>query len=260
MLNEQFLRGKPLLKSLLSVFLTTIWLAFGSAAANAAEITKPKGVVELFTSQGCSSCPPADEFLAKLADEREVLALSWHVDYWDYLGWKDIFASPANTQRQRRYAASMKERQIYTPQAVINGQAHVVGSRGNAIRSLITSQEASGAGLTVPINASLAGDSLTVNIPASSTPKRATLWLVYFNNASEVAIGKGENRGRKITYRNVVGDIQMLGMIKSAGLNLELPVSELKRQGFDSYALLLQTADGEGNPGPIIGAAIISDL
>jgi len=242
------------------MLLTMTWLVLGSVASIAVEIIKPKGVVELFTSQGCSSCPPADEFLGKLADEREVLALSWHVDYWDYLGWKDIFASPANTQRQRRYAASMKERQIYTPQAVINGQTHVVGSRGKVIRSLIDSQEASGAGLSVPVNASIAGDSLSVNIPASSTSKRATLWLVYFNSNNEVVIERGENRGRKINYRNVVGDIQMLGMVKSAGFKLELPISEIKRQGFDSFALMLQTTDGEGNPGPIVGAAIISDL
>ncbi len=189
-----------------------------------------------------------------------MLALSWHVDYWDYLGWKDKFASASNTERQRRYARSLKERNIYTPQAIINGQSHVVGSRESNIRALLDTQNASGNGLTVPINAAVVGDSLAIDIPASSSSDNATLWLVYFNNSNEVAIGKGENRGRTIVYHNVVRDLQMLGMVKTSGLKVELPVSEMKRQGFESCGLLLQTVDSEGNPGRIVGAAIISDL
>lgn len=238
--------------------LTLVFVGLGQVSAT--EIIKPKGVVELFTSQGCSSCPPADKILGKLAKERDVLALSWHVDYWDYLGWKDSFASQFNTERQRRYAKSLKERNIYTPQAVINGQSHVVGSRENNIRSMIDQQSSSGSGLTVPINASVVGDSLAIDIPASSASDKATLWLVYYNNSNEVAIGRGENSGRTIVYHNVVRDLQMLGMVKAGGLKVELPVSEMKRQGFESCGLLLQTVDGEGNPGRIIGAAIISDL
>ena len=244
----------------ISTLLTLVFLGLGQFSVSAVEIIKPKGVVELFTSQGCSSCPPADAVLGKLAKERDVLVLGWHVDYWDYLGWKDSFASPANTERQRRYARSLKERNIYTPQAIINGQSHVVGSRERNIRKLLDKQSASGEGLTVPINAFVVGDSLAIDIPASSASNNATLWLVYFNNSSEVAIGRGENSGRSIVYHNVVRDMQMLGMVKTGALKVELPMSEMKRQGFESCGLLLQTVDREGNPGRIVGAAIVSDL
>ncbi|MCX7303033.1 MAG: DUF1223 domain-containing protein [Hyphomicrobiales bacterium] len=101
----------------------------------AGDILKPKGVVELFTSQGCNSCPPADKVLAELAEKGEVVALGYHVDYWDYLGWKDTLATPENTERQHLYGKAFQERSVYTPQAVINGRLHVNGARREAVRA-----------------------------------------------------------------------------------------------------------------------------
>ncbi len=245
----------------IAAIFASILTGFGGSGSWAAEIIKPRAVVELFTSQGCSSCPPADEILGKLAEEGEVLALGWHVDYWDYLGWKDKFANATHTERQKFYARSFQEPQVYTPQAIINGLSHTVGSRESEIRDLVSGKIGVGSGqLPVTINAAVSENVLSIDVPISTEASGATLWLVYFNNQSDVYISHGENRGRTITYHNIVGKMEMLGMMKPEGLSVELPVSEMKRQGYDSCGLLLQTTDPQGYPGKIVGAAIISDL
>ena len=240
--------------------IATAGLAQTATFGWAVDVIKPKGVVELFTSQGCSSCPPADKVLAEFAREREVLALSWHVDYWDYLGWKDKFASTGNTERQYRYARSLGERNVYTPQAIVNGRAHVIGSKGNQIRNMVDHFNATGSGLVVPIFAQANSDSISVKVPSGEAATGATLWLVYFNNQERVSILRGENTGREITYHNTVHDIQMIGMVKNTGLEMDLPAGEMKRSGYDSCALIVQATDSSGNPGPIVGAVILAGL
>ena len=235
---------------------------FGSSViqSNAAKITKPTGVVELFTSQGCYSCPPADKLVGEFAKGTDVLALSWHVDYWDYLGWKDIFASPENTQRQYSYAKALRERQVYTPQAVINGRSHAVGSDKGQIVKALKGFAASNRGMNVPIDAVMTGDDLKISVANSTVANDATLYMVFFNKEHEVKIKRGENGGKTLSYHNVVHDSQALGMVKASGLEMVFPLAEMKRRGFDGCALILQKNDAAGNPSAIIGATVISDF
>ncbi len=245
------------LKSLLFALSVT---GLSHSVALGAEIYQPKAVVELFTSQGCHSCPPADKIIGKFSKEKEVLGLSWHVDYWDYLGWKDTFASRANTERQYSYARALQERQVYTPQAVINGRAHEVGSREGRLVGTINQFSASKRGMLVPINANVGGDSLNIKIDDTSIADNSTLYIIYFDKDASVKITRGENTGKTITYHNIVRKIQPLGMLKSAGLNMDFPLSEIKREGTDSAALILQNSDAHGEPSSIIGAVVLSEF
>lgn len=210
------------------------------------------GVVELFTSQGCSSCPPADKLLQSYAKRDDVLALSFHVDYWNYLGWQDTFSKARFTERQYRYAASFNRRGVYTPQAIINGRTHVVGSRGEEVASLLKAYGDSNKGLTTSLAVSQSDGVIRIS---SDSAESATLWLVTYYKSRAVDIKRGENRGKSITYHNVVRDISMLGMVKDGVLDLSLPVAELARSDADGRALVLQKTTKDGKPGPIIGAA-----
>ena len=222
------------------------------------QLQNPIGVVELFTSQGCSSCPPADKALGKLIEEGKVLALSYHVDYWNYLGWKDTFSRAEFTERQRRYAASFRRHGVYTPQAVVNGRTHAVGSRKKDIEALIDGYVRDGKSLTVAVNAQREEENIRVTTDADSGD--ATLWVVYYDKKRSVKIERGENRGRVITYHNVVRDVSMLGMMKQGKLDVTLPLEEMRRRGFESCAIVLQQNTDIGTPGPILGAAVIEEL
>jgi len=249
------------LRKFLKSFAFAISLAgISQTAALSADIYQPKAVVELFTSQGCHSCPPADKIIGKFSKEKNVLGLSWHVDYWDYLGWKDTFASRDNTERQYAYARALRERQVYTPQAVINGRTHEVGSRENRLVGAINQFSTSSRGMVVPIDASVGGDSLSIKIKSGTNAENSTLYIIYFDNDASVKITRGENTGKTITYHNIVRKIQPLGMIKPAGLDMDFPLSEIKREGTDSAALILQKSDAHGNPSSILGAVVLSKL
>jgi hypothetical protein len=229
--------------------------------AEAVTISKPKAVVELFTSQGCSSCPPADKVVGKFASETDVLAISLHVDYWNYLGWKDSFSSKDNTKRQYGYATTFSEQQVYTPQAVINGQTHVVGSKEASIRNTAADMDNTGKGLSVPIDVKVEGKRLVVSVEQGiSITGDATLYILSMSREEAVKIERGENAGKTIKYHNVLKDIQPVGMLKADGLSMDFPISELKQNGYDCHAILLQTNDGRGNPARILGAVFIEDL
>lgn len=219
---------------------------------------KPIAVIELFTSQGCSSCPAADEVLAEYAVRDDVLALSFHVDYWNYLGWRDTFSKAEFADRQRRYAKSFRRHGVYTPQVVVNGRGHAVGSRKGDIETLIKANIDSGKSPTIEV--STQRDAEKVRIVTDAPAGDATLWAVYFDKKRKVRIERGENRGRTITYHNVVGHMAMLGMMKLGKMDVSLPLSELKRQGFEACAIVLQQNTEYGTPGPILGAALIDDL
>ncbi|MDF1687554.1 MAG: DUF1223 domain-containing protein [Parvibaculaceae bacterium] len=217
-------------------------------------------VVELFTSQGCSSCPPADAYMNDLSQREDVLALSLPVDYWDYLGWKDTLASPAHTNRQRAYQKALGTRNVYTPQMVINGQAHAVGSRRPLVEEAIAEQRTS---RTTPpsMHFDKQGDILELKVGASALPhdqKHATLWLVRYNKETPVTIERGENRGKAITYVNVVREMMPIGMWTGKAVTIDIPIDSLMAQGYDGCAAILQ-ADGQG---PILAAAELnlSDL
>ena len=190
--------------------LVAIIAALWMGAAGTAVAEDQPVVIELFTSQGCSSCPPADEILGQLAKRDNVIALAMHVDYWDYLGWKDEFADPAHTKRQRAYARAKGERTIYTPQMVIGGQDHVIGSRPMKIMDTIRKHANKRA--TVAVQLKRSGGKVSIEARAiRDLSGDAVVQLVTFVPKSTVKIRRGENAGRTLTYHNVVQDLVRLG-------------------------------------------------
>ncbi len=208
-------------------------------------------VVELFTSQGCNSCPPADRLAAALARDPSNILISLPVDYWDYLGWKDSFAKPAFTARQKAYARARGDMQVYTPQAVIDGVTHAVGSDSEAIDTAVS------APLQVPVVGTVAGDQLRVDVAASSgKAKDAQVWLVPIVSAASVAIGRGENAGATVTYTNIARDLRKLGDWKGEARKFDVSTADIRKLDADGAAILLQASDG-GLPGEILGATIV---
>ncbi|PWV98288.1 hypothetical protein DFR52_105270 [Hoeflea marina] len=213
------------------------------------------GVVELFTSQGCSSCPPADATLSRLIDEGKVLALSYHVDYWNYLGWKDTLSSPASTERQYGYARTLNRSSVYTPQAVINGRDHVNGADDAAIRAALAAMTARHQGPSVDV--SIVTDPQGVRVHIGAGQGKANVVAVYFDEKTKVAIDRGENRGKTITYRHSVQATETIGMWSGGEVTLKLPESVLAAHPGRGCAILLQQVSRDGAPGAILGAAVI---
>lgn len=232
-------------------------LAFSALAAMPAVSAENqlKGVVELFTSQGCSSCPPADAVLGELARQGDVVALAYHVDYWNYLGWRDTFSSEQSTKRQYDYARTLGRKSVYTPQAVINGRDHLNGADRRGIDAKLESFEQAGRGLVVPVSAVRDGDSIKIDI--GSGDGKANILLVYFDRENTVDVKRGENRGRKLTYWNSVKDMQTVAMWDGEAMELVLPKSLMDADGHEGCAVLLQTMKPDGVPGPIIGASVV---
>lgn len=251
---------QKIVKTLAFTALTASSLFSFSVSSHAVEFTKPKAVIELFTSQGCSSCPPADAALKQINSAHEVLGLAMHVDYWDRLGWKDTFASPEYTERQYRYAHSLRERQVYTPQAIINGRTHIVGSRKQDILDTVEKFDHTNKGMIVPVNLEQIGKIIRVSIPKTEPGRDATLYAFYFNPLEEVEITRGENAGRKLQYSNIVGKVEMIGMAGPNGMQAEFSIADMKQKGYEGCALVLQSKTSDGSPGPILGASVISDL
>ncbi|MDJ0823711.1 MAG: DUF1223 domain-containing protein [Paracoccaceae bacterium] len=158
-------------------------------------------VVELFTSQGCSSCPPADALLAALGARDDVIALALHVDYWDYIGWKDSFAIPGHTARQKGYAREGGRRSVYTPQMVINGQHDVVGSKPMKVADLVARHRAKPR--PVALEVSREGGELRIEARAKGKVSKAQIYVVRFTPSQRVDIHRGENAGLKATYTNI---------------------------------------------------------
>jgi hypothetical protein len=226
------------------------------ASLNVASAEPVKGVVELFTSQSCSSCPPADKVLGSLIKRDGIIGLAFHVDYWDYLNWKDTFSSKESTARQYGYATSFHSTQVYTPQMIINGRTSVRASSPENVFAAVDDMAKSGQGLPVAVNANLNEDRLTVT--AGKGSGAANLVLVIFDASDTVAIERGENSGKTIEYHNAVTGIQTIGMWKGEEMMVELPRSEyLKEKGY-GCAILLQRMTDKGTPGEIIGATIVS--
>ena len=222
-----------------------------AAPAVAGEVRDaPKAVLELFTSQGCASCPPADKFLTELAGRKDLIALAYHVDYWDYVGWRDTFGAEANTKRQRDYAASWGSSRVYTPQLVVNGAKNVVGSRQKDVYGAIDA-----ASLSLPVVLTKGKEMLKIDIEGRPGSKNAVVWLVTYLDKAEVEIERGENSGQKISYTHVVTGHQMLGMWEAgSGAHLKLPLSEVFR-GKGNGAVIMVQEENNDLPGPIIGAA-----
>ncbi|WP_237153260.1 DUF1223 domain-containing protein [Oryzibacter oryziterrae] len=240
-----------------SVVLATCCVGLTSVATPA--LADPS-VVELFTSQGCSSCPPADEILGKLANDPNLIAVSFAVDYWDYLGWKDGFAHPEFTKRQRAYAKARGDRAVFTPQVVINGREAVVGSREDEIRASIDRMKADALAPSVPVLVKRNGDHIVVSVQGlsadgrESSPQHAALWIANYVKPQTVTIGSGENVGKKVTYYNIINRWQVLGMWDGGPMTVELALSDIATDDSAGLAVILQSKD-DGMPGPILGAA-----
>jgi len=229
--------------------LLLVGLGTGAASAD------PKAVIELFTSQGCSSCPPADELLAEYAGKPDIVALSLPVNYWDYLGWKDTLAHGAFTERQKAYAHSRKDRQVFTPQMIVNGKKSCIGSDRAQIEQAIEYTSKGRTALPVQVNLSEGNGTVTIALEETpeTTQREAEVWVLPVLKSQTVPIERGENHGKTITYSNVVRGLNRVGEWRGGSARFEVPL-ETARAGGDAYVVLLQSTDA-ARPGIILGAA-----
>jgi hypothetical protein len=216
----------------------------------------PRAVVELFTSQGCSSCPPADKVLGDLAKDPSVIALSMPIDYWDYLGWKDTLADARFSARQKAYSRMRGDRDVYTPQAVVNGSVHVLGSDRSGIEGAIGSTLKAEGVMSVPVTVTQAGKQLTVSVAASNgvpATMHGEVWLCSVSKAVSISIARGENRGQEITYHNVVRTLVKVGDWNGSPGSWTLPLDNVEREGVDAAVAYVQDGSRD-KPGPMLGA------
>ena len=235
------------------LFCALALLALGLPATAGEFREGPKAVLELFTSQGCSSCPQADAMLDEMGRRPDVITLAYHVDYWDYIGWADTFGAKENSRRQRDYAAAWGSSRIFTPQLVVNGECGVVGNKRDKVDAALSTA-------TMPLEVDLAeagNDTLDVSIAGRSGAGlgEAVVWLVTYLDRAEVAIDRGENQGKTVAYTHIVTGRQVLGMWDPAKVaTLKLPLGDVLTGQSDGAAILVQQ-DRNGLPGPILGAA-----
>ena len=225
-----------------------IGLAVGPAGAQTAPQTRI--VVELYTSQGCNSCPPADALLGKLAQRPGVLALSFHVDYWNYLGWADPFSLKAATERQRAYQYAMRKSGVYTPQMVVGGRWEGVGSsEGDIERALRNAPPPA-----VPVALEKLGPAgVKVSIEASEAAKGADIVLVLFDRQHTTRIPRGENGGKTLTYHHVVREFRTVGNHMGERFEWTIATASQSGQKRGGAAVLVQRPKA----GPIVGAAMV---
>jgi hypothetical protein len=222
--------------------LVSIFLGLGIVSAVGGE--RPI-VVELFTSEGCSSCPPADALLAELASRPGVLALSFHVDYWDRLGWRDPFSSPAATERQQRYAELLRLATVYTPQMVVDGRWQAVGSDHAEVQRALDA-----AGHTVaevPVALAIDGGRAQIKLGAAGDPASGAVLLIGFDRRHVTAVQRGENSGRTLTHVDVVRGIEQVAQFRGQASVIEVPI----HWSCDRLAAIVQAPDGA-----ILGVAV----
>jgi hypothetical protein len=208
-------------------------------------------VIELYTSQGCSSCPPADAYLGELAQRRDVLALAFHVDYWNYIGWADPFSSPEATARQRAYARFLNERAIYTPQMVVDGAAHEVGSNRAAVAAAIKAAALQPKISLALVNDDSGGYRIVIGDGAdtdASPSEPAIVWLVEYDRTHVTAVKRGENTGKTLTEYNIVRAFRPIGEWDGTATEIALPPAETDAE---ACAVIVQ-ADPVG---PVYAAA-----
>ncbi|SFK04838.1 DUF1223 domain-containing protein [Methylocapsa palsarum] len=243
-------------------FILSPWLQLaaiaGSSCVLAADLTGPPtpssavvSVIELFTSQGCSSCPPADKLLAQIARRPDIVAVSFAVDYWDYIGWKDTLALPLSSSRQRAYAALQGGNgvRVYTPQAVIDGIADAIGGDRQEVEEAIKSTKGVDGAATLPLRLQDADDHFVVDVAAGGGGP-AGIYVLRVLRARTVHIGHGENAGRNVTYTNVVRAINRIGEWTGSRVTLNVPKLIAEDEG---YVVFVQRGDLD-QPGAILGA------
>jgi hypothetical protein len=225
----------------------------GAAAPARAGSNSPV-VLELFTSQGCSSCPPADEYLGELTKRGDVIPLAFHVDYWNYIGWVDPYASKEMTQRQKDYARTLNQRYVYTPEIVVNGAAHEVGSNRHGVEALIdAAKKAPSEGPSIDLRLTASGKihaRIGAGGPHAGT---ATVWLVKFDRPHNTAVAVGENEGKVLTDFQAVRTFEELTTWTGAPLELDYKAKDPDDPGDGGCAVIVQRAGA----GPIIAAAML---
>jgi hypothetical protein len=215
----------------------------------------PRALLELFTSQGCSSCPPADKLLGELAKDPSLIALSLPIDIWDYLGWKDTLALPGHTARQRAYAEARGDRQVYTPQLVVNGSMHVVGTDRAAVEHAIAATDRNPQIMSLAVLASIAGNELSVTVKGAPGKQiHGEVWLCPLARAISVTVGRGENRGHRLIYHNVVRAWRKLGDFTGADSSWSVPLDKIENGKIDAAAVIVQEGTRQ-KPGIVLGAA-----
>ena len=217
----------------------------------------PRAVIELFTSQGCSSCPPADKILGELAKDPSVIALSMPINYWDYLGWKDTLADSRFSARQKAYSQVRGDREVYTPQVVVNGSAHVIGSDRAGIESAIDATEKADGVMSVPVTMTQSGKQINVSVAASSRGPAAMhgeVWICSISKAVPISIARGENSGRQVTYHNVVRNLLKVGDWNGTAGSWTVPLENISREGVDAAVVYVQDGNRD-KPGAMLGAA-----
>jgi hypothetical protein len=219
----------------------------------------PRAVVELFTSQGCSSCPPADKIMGELAKDPSVIALSMPIDYWDYLGWKDTLADSRFSARQKAYSRMRGDREVYTPQAVVNGSVHVIGSDRSSIENAIGTTGKSDGVMSIPVTMTQSGKQLTVSVAAASPvpAKHGEVWICSVSKSVPISIARGENRGKEVTYHNVVRNLVKLGDWNGNPGSWTVSLDSVAHDGVDAAVAYVQDGSRD-EPGPMLGAAYTS--
>jgi hypothetical protein len=240
------------------------YVAVGAIAAVltagvSASAAEPRAVIELFTSQGCSSCPPADKLLGDLSNDPTLIPLTLATTLWDYLGWKDTLAIAGHYNRQTAYSHVRGDREVYTPQVVVNGTVQALGSDRAAIERAIAQSRHNAATLSLPLTLTIENGRLTVAAAAAakSDTASAEVWLCPLSKAVEVAIGRGENSGHTITYHNVVRRWVKLGVWNGKAETWSIPVADFKSDGVNAVAVVVQHGAAAA-PGAMLGAAMMS--
>ncbi|MBT3915253.1 MAG: DUF1223 domain-containing protein [Rhodospirillaceae bacterium] len=242
----------------ITVFIAGALLAGYSNGAGAAERQKSPVVVELFTSQGCYSCPPAEAYLRELSKNPEIVALEFHVDYWDQLvhgaagKWKDVFSQPEFTTRQKIYAGNLEGGQVYTPQMVVDGENFAVGSRRSDVRHLISrAKKIKGHNPTLAISRKSKND-FVATIKGNSD-RAFSVWLVHFLKNVATRVRAGENKGKRLISHNIVTKVKRLAAW--SGQPAKVDFSVIGQEVNESCAVLIQ----EDAQGPIYAAALCPD-
>jgi len=224
-----------------------------TVSASSPALAGGKSVIELFTSQGCNSCPPADKLLGTLTREPNLIPLTLAVDYWDYLGWKDTLALHSHTKRQQNYAKVRGDMNVYTPQAVVNGVKYVVGSDAREISAALRNHPSNEAEVPLVVKR----DSENVSVDIGAGQGKATVWMLSVESKVEVKIAKGENKGATVTYFNVVRSWRNLGAWSGTPMRTSIPVAELLKNGADAVVVFVQNGV-ENEPGVIRNAEMIA--
>ena len=216
-----------------------------------------KAVLELFTSQGCSSCPPADALFRSYAESNDLMALSLPIDYWDYLGWKDTLANPKNSERQRAYARTLGTGSVYTPQVVINGKSHAAGWNKSDIDAAVADSTTRFAEHSLPLRFWRHESIFYIDLGASppgAGRAQCTVWFAVIQKRADVAVKRGENSGKTLTYMNVVRDLMPVGVWEGSAKTLQVASASISRPESEDLAILVQ----DSTSGEIVGATYLA--